>query len=87
MGRIRKRSGLSHVAIGGRIRLRCNMTWSGVVVPIDTVGTVYVDPAVPGGRNRCVRWDGFPLLQGNGFAFGIGGSPEKTFVPEWAEVI
>jgi hypothetical protein len=83
--RTRRVKQLRTVPMGGRVRVRCNgMTWSGLAVPMGTVGTVYVHDNFP--RTRAIHFDGFPLLQPNGFPFGMGGDPSKDFLPDWAEV-
>jgi hypothetical protein len=79
------------VTEGTRIRVKCNgMKWSGVEIPRGTVGTVFLAPCSPRGTGRvirCVRWEGFPEVQANGFRYAIGGTPEMTYCPDWAEAL
>lgn len=73
---------------GDRIEMIANGTsWSGVVVPRGTFGTVYIHQRPSGNGWWCVAWDGFPLLQANGFPYGIGGDPSKDYVPLWARKV
>src|SRR5262245_8750083 len=77
MSRIAKRPRLH---AGDRIRMRQNGTkWGSVEIPLDTQGTVYLHQRRNGSQWRCVHWDGFDLLQPNGFPFGIGGDHSMDY--------
>jgi hypothetical protein len=74
--------------IGDRIRVKVNgMKWGGVEVPRGTEGTVYLHTRPNGMAWRCVAWDGFPVLQANGYPYGIGGDASKDYLPDWAELV
>jgi hypothetical protein len=82
MARIKKRP---TVLIGGRIEATENIAWGGLTIPIGAQGTVYLHERPGRSAWRCVHWDGFERLQGNGYPYGMGGDASQDFVPSWAK--
>ncbi len=81
------------VTDGTRLKVAStNLTWSGLAIPAGTLGTVFIsNKHSPEGeertsRYRYIRFDGFPEIQPNTFYFGIGGTAEQTYLPNWAEI-
>lgn len=84
MAKIKGRGKPMRVLPGDRIRLREQLSWGGVIVPVDTLGTIEHDPAK---LTWSVHWDGYDRLQANGYPYGIGVRAQVGYCPRWAEVV